>query len=506
MKKLTLFIIRSFTGPFLVAFLIAMFFLVMQFFWKYVDDLMGKGLEVSILLQLLFYVSATLIPLALPLAVLFSSIMTFGNLSEKNELTALKSSGQSLIRVMRPMLIFILFLSVGAFYFSNYVMPIATLKCRTIIYTIQQKKPTFGITAGVFYNDIDNYSIKVEEKNDNTGELTDLLIYETGLNGQGKTIMAERGEMLKSESPSDETNGKKKGDNEKSQSFLLLKLINGSIYEQMGPDARNQVNSPYQKTFFTEAIIKFDLSNFDLQEESEDLFKRDFEMMNYVQLGVALDSLNKINDTLAVEFQRNVYRQILIVNPDFENRLLTDTSLAGMEESMQKIDTIISLSDLKIMEQSTALGAAQSKIRASKDMIYTQTIMRDARLSSVREYEAAWHKKFTLSFAILILFFIGAPLGAIIRKGGLGAPMVFAVLFFLLYYVLMITGENMVESGIITVWKGMWLSVFILTPIGVFLTYKAANDSALFDIDVYKKAFSRLRLKEKGPEAMKSEN
>lgn len=476
----------------------------MQFFWKYVDDLMGKGLEVSILLELLFYVSATLIPLALPLAVLFSSIMTFGNLAEKNELTALKSSGQSLFRIMRPMFVFIVLLSLGAFYFSNYVMPIATLKCRTIIYNIQQKKPTFGITAGVFYNDIDNYSIKVEEKNDNTGMLTDVLIYETGLNGQGKTVIAERGEMLKSENQSEGDTKPEEGS--KNQTFLLLKLINGAIYEQMGPNVKNKTNAPFQKTFFKEAILKFDLSNFDMQEESEDLFKRDFEMMNYVQLGVAMDSLEKINDTLAVEFTKNVKRQILILNPDFREVQFNERSEGITEESMVKIDTFITLSDLKTMEYAAASAAAQSKIRASKDLIYTQTIMRDSRASNINEYNAAWHKKFTLSFAILILFFIGAPLGAIIRKGGLGAPMVFAVLFFLFYYVLMITGENMVESRIMTVWKGMWLSAFVLTPIGIFLTYKAANDSALFDADVYKKWLTKLSRKEKANVTYKSQN
>ncbi len=475
-------------GPFMITFFIAMFFLVMQFFWKYVDDLMGKGLEISVLLELLFYVSATLIPLALPLAVLFSSIMTFGNLSEKNELTALKSSGLSLFRVMRPMLIFIIALSASAFYFSNYVLPIANLKWRTIIYNIQQKKPTFGITEGIFYNDIDNYSIKVEEKNDNTGELVDVLIYETGVNGQGKTIIAERGEMLKSADSEDTTI---------TTNFLLLKLINGSMYEQIGPTIKNASGAPYQKSFFTEAIIKFDLSSFDMQEESEDLFKRDFEMMNYLQLGIALDSLEKINDTLSVQFEKNVQRQITIVNPDLITRNEeNDSTLLPAEESMVKIDTIITLSDLKQMEYSAALTAAQNKIRATKDLIYTQTIIRNGRESSLRDYKAAWHKKFTLSFAILVLFFIGAPLGAIIRKGGLGAPLVFATLFFLLYYILMISGENVVESGLVTVWKGMWLSAFILTPIGIFLTYKAANDSALFDRDVYKKFFRKLIGKE----------
>lgn len=472
----------------MITFVIAMFFLVMQFFWKYVDDLMGKGLEVSVLLELLFYVSATLIPLALPLAVLFSSIMTFGNLSEKNELTALKSSGQSLFRVMRPMLVFIIMLSAAAFYFSNYILPIANLKWRTIIYNIQKKKPTFGITEGVFYNDIEHYSIKVEKKNDNTGHLEDILIYETD-NGQGKTIIAERGEMLKSE----------KSDSSGAGNYLLLKLINGSMYEQMVSSLKNGTGAPFQKTFFKEAIIKFDLSNFDMQEESEDLFKRDFEMMNYVQLDLALDSLLVINDTLTAQFTKNVLRQTLITNPDFADRPIRQDSIPlGMEKSMIPIDTLIRLEDLQKMEYSAALVAAQSKIRATKDLIFTQTIVRTARISSLRDYRAAWHKKFTLSFAILVLFFIGAPLGAIIRKGGLGAPLVFATVFFLLYYILMISGENMVESDVIAVWKGMWLSAFILTPIGMFLTYKAANDSALFDWDVYKKFFRKIIGKEKG--------
>ena len=484
MKRLTIFIIRSFTGPFLITFFIAMFFLVMQFFWKYVDDLMGKGLEVSILLELLFYVSATLIPLALPLAVLFSSIMTFGNLAEKNELTALKSSGLSLFRIMRPMLIFIVMLSASAFYFSNYILPVANLKWRTIIYNIQQKKPTFGITEGIFYTDIDGYAIKVEEKNDNTGELKDILIYETSSDGLGKTIKAERGEMLKSENE----------DTASTSNFLLLKLVNGSMYEELQASARNKADAPFQKSFFQEAIIKFDLSGFDMKEESEDLFKRDFEMMNFVQLGVALDSLDRLNDTLALEFQTNIERQILVINPDFERK---DTVEIEDAESMVKLDTLIQVSDLKKMEHNSALLAAQAKIRATKDLIYTQTIIRNGRESSLRDYRAAWHKKFTLSFAILVLFFIGAPLGAIIRKGGLGAPLVFAVLFFLLYYILMISGENMVESDAITVWKGMWLSAFILTPIGIFLTYKAANDSALFDRDAYKKMFRRIIGKEK---------
>lgn len=481
MKKLNIFIIKSFTGPFLVSFFIAMFFLVMQFFWKYVDDLMGKGLEISVLLELLFYVSAILIPLALPLAVLFSSIMTFGNLSEKNELTALKSSGLSLFRIMRPMLIFIVILSASAFYFSNYIMPIANLKCRTIIYNIQQKKPSFGIKEGVFYNDFEGYSIKVEDKNDNTGELFNVLIYQNESKGKGKTIIAERGEMLKST----DKNGEK-------SSFLLLKLVNGSIYQQMEQSFKNKKGAPYQKSFFEEAIIKFDLSGFDMQEESEDLFKRDYEMMNFVQLGDAIDSLAIVNDSLKNSFQVTMKRQVLVINPDYKKLNHTDTTKDKGILPQEPIDTLLTLEDLKEMEYKAALVAAQGKMRATKDLVHSQQTIKEFRTLSFNEYLASWHQKFTLSFSILILFFIGAPLGAIIKKGGLGAPLVFATLFFLMYYILMISGENMAESQIIEVWQGMWLSVVCLTPIGIFLTYKAANDSAIFDRDAYKKLLNKL--------------
>lgn len=448
----------------------------MQFLWKYVDDLMGKGLELTVILELLFYVSATLIPLALPLAVLFSSIMTFGNLAEKNELTALKSSGLSLFRIMRPMLIFIIVLSASAFYFTNYILPIANLKWRTIIYNIQNKKPTFGITEGIFYNDIDGYSIKVEKKNDNTGELNDILIYQVEDRRQEKTIKAEKGQMLKSEN----------------DRYLLLKLINGAMYQEVGNRMAFNPKKSFQKTFFKEGVIKFDLSSFKMQEESEDLFKRDYEMMNYRQLDNALDSLYTNFDTLKNDFKTNIKRQLLITNPDFAGVSSLDSSLVINENTTLPIDTLIHLNDLKAMEYNAALSGAQSNIRSTKDFIYTQTIMQKAHEDSFDDYKSAWHKKFTLSFAIIILFFIGAPLGAIIRKGGLGAPLVFATLFFLLYYILMITGENMVESGVITVWKGMWISSIVLTPIGIFLTYKAANDSALFDRDVYKKYFRKL--------------
>ena len=454
-----------------------MFFLVMQFLWKYIDDLMGKGLELSILMELLFYVSATLIPLALPLAVLFSSIMTFGNIAEHNELTALKASGVSLLKVMRPMLFFIVLLSLGAFYFNNYLLPIANYKWRAIIYDIQDKKPTFGITAGVFYNDIDGYSIRVDNKNDETGELGGILIYEYADVFIAKTIKAKSGEMLKSE------------DNR----YLLLKLNKGAMYEKTTSSPYQNYKYPFQKTFFGEAIIKFDLGSFKMNQSNEDLFKRDFEMYNYAQLDDALDSMKIKIELSKKDFQNVLVTQMTTFNDAFGTKDSLKDSTAQMAiPDIEPIDSIIHISEMKQMELNTALKDAQNEIRSTKDMIYGRTKLRKAQDKSVNQHKTAWHKKFTLSIAVIVLFFIGAPLGAIIKKGGLGAPLVFAVLFFLLYYILTIMGENMVNSGFITPWKGMWISTIILTPLGIFLTLKAANDSALFDRDVYKKYFRKL--------------
>jgi lipopolysaccharide export system permease protein len=455
----------------------------MQFLWKYIDDLIGKGLELTVLLELLFYVSATLIPLALPLAVLFSSIMTYGNLAEHNELTALKSAGVSLLKVMRPMFYFIVLLCFGAFYFTNYLLPIANYKWRTIIYDIQQKKPTFGITPGIFYNDIDGYSIRVDDKDDATGSLFGVLIYEYSDFSTGKTIKAKSGEMLKSEN----------------DQFLLLKLNSGAMYEKLPIGQFQKDRHPFQKTFFDEAIIKFDLSGFQMQQSNEDLFKRDFEMLNFIQLKQTIDSLEILFDLGHSNFNQNIKRKMLIYNdlvlvPDTNS---IDSITHNLLQRDPLIDTIIDINKMKAMEVKTALASAQLEIRTRKEMLLGQINFQSSQQLTITQFVTALHKKFTLPFAVLVLFFVGAPLGAIIKKGGLGAPLIFATLFFLLYYTVTIMGENMVESGFLVPWKGMWLSSAILAPLGIFLTYKAANDSALFDRDVYKKYFSKI-FKSKG--------
>jgi len=457
----------------------------MQFLWKYLDDLMGKGLEISLLLEMLFYVSAHLIPLALPLAVLFSSIMTFGNLAEHNELTAFKSSGQSLTKVMKPMLIFVVILSISAFYFTNYVLPIANLKWHAIYFDILEKKPTFALKEGIFFKDFDGYHIKVDKKDEEAGTLNGILIYDLSSSSGYRKIRAEKGQMLKS--VNEDKNNK--------QEYLFLQMENGVIYEDVQKRKFEKTSVDFQKTYFEEAIIKFNMGGFELEKTNPDLFKQDFEMMNFIQLGTALDSLKILNDTLDINFGMMLKDNFVIFNNNFIETPQTNDTLhnsASQAPAVQPTNLIVSLDSLHESELIAANLDAQNEIRTVKDMIYRQTITNDQRIYSLQLYEIAWHKKFTLSFAILILFFIGAPLGAIIKKGGLGTPLVFATLFFLLYYILTEIGENMVESGVVVPWKGLWLSAFILSPLGFFLTYKAANDSALFDWDVYKRWFGRI--------------
>lgn len=460
----------------MVTFTIAMVFLIMQFLWMYIDDIMGKDVGMIVVFKLLFYTSANVIPMALPIAVLFSSIMTMGNLAESNELTAMKSAGMSLFKVMRPMFLFVLVISILTFYFSNYILPIANLKRRALIYDLQQQKPTLSIPKGIFYNDIKGLSIRVDDKDKETGELIGVLIY-TG--NPLRTVRAERGEMINSEN----------------NQYLFLKLTNGSMYEETKLDIDKNVKYAYNKSFFKESIVKFDLSEFNLQQTNEDLYRRDYEMMNFIQLGRMLDTISFETDSLMFDYKSKIKKNIFIFR---------DT-IKGHEVKPNKDDKEIVLNNISSIQLDTldkvlymkALKFAQVSIRSRKDFAHMYLRQSDSRVELIDDYKTSWHKKFTLSFAIVILFFIGAPLGAIVKKGGLGVPLVLATLLFLFYYIITITGENLVESNVLTPLAGIWLSALFLVPIGMFLTYKSANESALFDIDSYKRLFSKLKFNKK---------
>jgi lipopolysaccharide export system permease protein len=448
-----------------MTFFIVMFILLMQFVWTYIDDFVGKGLEWYVIAELLIYASANLVTLALPLAVLLSSIMTFGGLAEHYELVAMKSSGLSLIRIMLPLIVFTGLLSLGAFYFSNTISPHATLKFKSLLWDVRKKKPTLDLREDVFYNGLEGYSIRVNEKEEETGILKDLIIYRHDQSEPGNrhVIRAKEGRMLKSE------NGR----------YLTLELKDGVSYDEAG-NRRREDDMPHISSEFEKDLILLDLSAFDLQRTDEDLWKNHMKMLSLEQLEVAIDSLEKQKNSRQEDFLNYMDRSVSI------------SDSMDVEARPEEIGAA-SFDSLEVLEQRRVVNVAINMTRNAKNYMNRTKEEMKGRVEYIDKHKIEWHRKLTLSIACLLLFFIGAPLGAIIKKGGLGLPVIFSVIFFLIWHISSISGEKMVESGVLTAAQGMWMSSLILLPIALFLTYKAAKDAALFDRDTYSKFMDRLK-------------
>jgi lipopolysaccharide export system permease protein len=433
----------------------------MQFIWKYIDDFVGKGLDGFVIAELLFYASANLVPMSLPLAILLSSIMTMGSMAEHYELVAMKASGLSLWRIMLPLIIFIVLISGGAFYFNNTVSPYANLKFKSLLWDVTHKKPTLEVKEGVFYNGIDGYSIRVTDKDKDSNEMTDVLIYQHDRENPGnrRVIRATEGEM------------KKSGANQN----MVLYLKDGVSYDEVYE--KKSENYPHVKSRFKEDFIMMDLSGFDLQRTDEDLWKSHMKMMSMKQLREAIDSLSSQRQIRRGDFQRYMDRSISI----------KDTTLVVRDT------TAVLFENLDVSQQRQVVSVAMNMTRNAKNYMNRTAEEILGREEYINKHQIEWHRKLILSFACLILFFIGAPLGAIIKKGGLGLPVIFSVLFFLIFHITSITGEKMVNSGVLTPAGGMWLSSMILLPIAIFLSYKASKDAALFDRDTYVRFLERIK-------------
>ncbi len=472
-KKLHILIIKSFLGPFILTFFIVMFILLMQFVWKYIDDFMGKGLEYHVIAELLIYASANLVTLALPLAVLLSSIMTFGGLAEHYELVAMKSTGLSLFRIMMPLIFFTIGLSFGAFYFSNTISPLATLKFKSLLWDVTHKKPGLELKEGVFYNGVEGYSIRVMEKDDDANQLKDVLIYsyDRALPGNRHVIRAKEGKMLKS------ADGR----------YLVLELIDGVSYDELGKP--NEKEHPQIKSTFARDFIQMDLSGFELQRTDENLWKNHMKMLSLEQLKEAIDSLKQQRIDRKGDFDNYMARSINLDQVVLADSLGTDTLMSRSGGAKPGEANFASLVPL---EKRRVVNVALNMTRNAKNYMERTATEMKGRDEYINEHRIEWHRKLTLSFACLILFFIGAPLGAIIKKGGLGLPVIFSVLFFLVWHITSISGEKMVETGVLTPFWGMWLSSLILMPVAIFLTYKAAKDAALFDRDTYNRIADRI--------------
>ena len=475
-KKLDKLIVKAFVGPFVATFFITLLVLVMQFFWLYIDDFVGKGLGVDIVLKFIWYQSAVLVPLALPLAVLLSSLMTFGSLGESFELVAIKSAGISLLRFMRPLFLISILISGIAFLFSNYIIPVAFLKSRTLLTDIVYAKPAFDLKEGVFYDRINGFAIKIGRKEANDSIIRDVIVYEQSNPLQDNFIVAKSGVMRVSAD----------------KRFLEFNLKDGWRYEERG-DYNALANTDYVRMNFKEFRKQFDLSSFQFVQTDDSVNRNNERVYSMRQLNVAIDSLEKENNRVRKQLDANIataalkfekYLDSMPANNESRQKAIRGDSLSKRQDSIfrmaKSFDELLPDSALYAVQEgsinsiNTLRSTISNKIGIMKDKEHI-----------LRKHRIEWHRKIVLSMACLILFLIGAPLGSIIRKGGLGTPLIAAISFFMVFYFTTTLGEKFAKQDKLSPFGGMWLAAFILVPIGVFLTYKAMRDSQLFNKESY---------------------
>lgn len=477
MKILYRYIVSSFLGTFLFTFFIVLFILDMQFLWLYVDDLVGKGLELNILAELFFHMSVTFIPMALPLALLLASLMCFGDFGEHYELVAMKASGISMWKVMRPLVVFSVLLSGFAFFVSNSLLPVANLRGQTLLFDVRRQKLAFNIKEGVFYRDLDNYVIYVERKGADGSSIYGVKIYDhTDRHGNTKIISADSGMMTLSPN----------------QRNIIFTLYNGYNYTDVIEDNYKQ-KRPFERMSFKQEQLKFSLKDFDMTRSSEDMYKSSQQMMNLRQLNTAIDSLEHRYDNKQKAFAESFPKRWSNYISLAEQHVLAEPAPAV--DTMMDTTMMLHWPLLKHYPDSVAVAIANTAVgtaRNAKENASFNKIDQKSQRENIMKHKKERHKKFTLSIACLIFFFIGAPLGSIIRKGGLGMPVVVSVLFFVVYYVISTIGERMAVFGGMNMFLGVWISSIVLMPIGIFLTFKATTDAALFDADSWKKYFQKL--------------
>lgn len=487
-KKLDKLIIKSFVGPFVATFFITLLVLVMQFFWLYIDDFVGKGLGASEVLRFIWYQSAVLVPLALPLAVLLSSLMTFGNLGESFELVAIKSSGISLLRFMRPLFLISILIAGGAFLFSNYVIPVAWLKSRSMLGEIVHAKPAFDLKEGVFYDKINGFVIKIGKKEANDSVIRDVIVYEQNNQIQDNFIAAKSGIMRVTPD----------------KRYLEFNLFDGWYYQERADNNYYSSGSKtdYVRLGFKEYTKQFDLSSFQLNFSNDSGRVNHERVYSMRQLNVALDSMGKENRKLREQVYTNVYiglqfhRLLDSIPPDSLIKTIPAKDTLALRRRAHSDSLFATATSFKQLIPDSARAAV---FQRSKTVVNSVLASMNSTASMLKEKERAfrkytneWHRKIMLSAACIMLFLIGAPLGSIIRKGGLGTPLIAAIAFFMVFYFSTTMGEKMSKEGTLTPLSGMWLSAFVLVPIGVFLTYQAMRDSQLFNKEWYHRVAKRV--------------
>lgn len=463
LKRIDAYVLRNFLTLFLATFFICSFILIMQFLWMQIGEIVGKGLPYSSIIKFFFYAWLSLVPLALPLAILLASLMSFGNMGERLELLAMKSAGVSLFRIMRSLTVFIGLICVGAFVFSNNVIPVAQKRMWALLFSIRQKSPELSIPVGEFYSGVNQMKFYVRSKNRDTGAMMDVMVYDFSKGFDNASVTTADTVYVKM--TEDKMN-------------LKLVFVNGETFENMTED--NSLSSgsiPYRRETFKrrEVLVDFD-ANFNVM--SEEFLEGQHVAKDIVKLTHDIDSISVVQDSL-----RNNYSVNLLENKYFA-RVYEEAKSEEPLDGVLNADSLFMNLKFPTMHR-VALAMNNSVKSMQSDVDYNCAVIGEADSYYLR-HAIEWHRKFTLSFACLIFFFIGAPLGAIIRKGGLGMPVVISVLMFIVYYIIDTSGIKMAQEQVMPVWIGLWISSAVLLPIGIFLTYKAAKDSALFNSEAYK--------------------
>ena len=466
-KKLDKLVIKAFIGPFIAVFFLTLLVLVLQFFWLWIDDFVGKGLSTGVIFEFIWYQSAALVPLALPLAVLLASLMTFGNLGESLELVAVKSSGISLLRFMRPLFVVSLMICGVAFLFSNFIIPVAVLKSQTLLADIVWSKPAFDIKEGVFYDKIEGFSIKIGKKEADS-IVHDVIIYEKGANNlQDNFIIAKSGVMRT-------TTNKR---------FLEFNLKDGWRYSERG--SRGTDNTEFIRIGFKEYTKQFDLGSLGLQKRTSDTVNRsNHRMQSMRQLTKAIDSIQKELNRFPKRAKGEIFSAF-----NFSKFIDSGYTKPGLPKiKAKRFDDILPDSARYMVSQKAASLINSLALNA-------EIIGQDykAKQRELRVHKIEWHKKITLSIACLVLFLIGAPLGSIIRKGGLGTPLVIAIFLFMFFFFFNTSGEKYAKENVMTAFGGMWMATLFLLPVGIFLTYKAMHDSSLMSKEFYSRNWRKIR-------------
>lgn len=479
MKRIYSYLIERFIGPFILTFCVCIFVLLMQFIWRYLDDLVGKGLETSVIIELMSYAALSLVPMALPLSVLMASIITFGNLGERFELFAIKASGVSLLNIMKPLVIFNIAVTFLAFFLADQVIPVTNSKFAALLWSIKEQRPEMIVKEGAFSNDIDGYSIKVNRVDQSNGALLGIMIYDhTDGKGNVSVTLADSGFLNISDD----------------KQFMILTLFRGESYTDGNMGNRDvKKTHPFRREQFDKEEVIINVKDYNLKRMDDNFFKDGYRMLKNRQLVYTVDSLDKVyQERVKIASVGVTYNSLL--NENIQNHFLPDSikNKIVLAEKVHDYNFDSLYASLSAEKKLIILNTAQRNAQTNQRNIIQYDSDLYNRSRWINRHVIEFHRKYTLSLACIIFFFIGAPLGAIIRKGGFGLPIVVSILLFISYYLVSMIGENMSREGVSKIGGAMWFSSFLYLIIGIFITHQAITDSMLLNKEIYGKFMDKL--------------